>query len=81
MGKPYEDIDERDLAEVLDSADFGITVSQIIKTTIVKYNVLGDAYSHDETVWGINDIHWSETAGAYKMVNRDKVKYNRSDEW
>ena len=82
LGKPDEDIDEEDLAEVLDSEDFGITVSQIIKTTMIKYNVLGDAYSHDETVWGINDIRWFETVGNYKMVKRDmNAKYNQSNEW
>ena len=81
LGKTDEDIDEEELAEVLDGEDFGITVSQIIKTTMIKYNMLGDAYSHDETVWGINDIRWSETAGDYKMVKCDmNAKYNRSNE-
>ena len=75
------DIDEEDLAEVLDSEDFGITVSQILKTTMIKYNVLGDAYSHDETVWGINDICWFETVGNYKMVKLDmNATYNQSNE-
>ena len=71
------DIDEEELTTVLHGEDFGTTVSQIMKTTMIH-----DAYPLDETVGGINDIRWSETAGAYKMVNRDiKVKYNRSDEW
>ena len=71
------DIDEEELAEVLDGEEFVITVSRIIKTTMIKYKMLGDAYSHDETAWGINYIRWSETAGDYKMVKRDmNAKYN-----
>ena len=32
--------------------------------------------------WGINDIRWSETAGAFKIAKRDiNTKYNPSDEW
>ena len=50
LGKTDEDIDEEELNAVLDSEDFGITVSQIMKTIMLKYIILGDAYSHDETV-------------------------------
>ena len=82
LGKADEDIDEKELAEVLDGEDLEITVSQIVNTTMIKYNMLGDAYSHDETVCGMNDIRWSKTAGDYMMMQRKmNAKYNRSDEW
>ena len=35
-----EDIDEKELAEVLDGEDLEITVSQIVNTTMIKYNML-----------------------------------------
>ena len=77
LGKNDTDIDEEELTTVLHGEDFGTTVSQIMKTTMIH-----DAYPLDETVRGINDIRWSETAGTYKMVNHYiNVKYNRSDEW
>ena len=49
---------------------------------MIKYNMLGDAYYHDEMVCGMNDIRWSKTAGDYTIMQRKMIaKYNQSDEW
>ena len=81
LSRADEYIHKKKLAEVLDGEDLEITDLQIVNITMITYNILGYAYSHDETVCGMNDIRWSKAAEDY-MVMQQKMnaKYKRSDE-